>query len=76
MNDETVNKPTLDQPATHAIDIANLQRSGERMDLAREEIALKVENLRLWYGEKQALKGIDMDPPAAASPPSCAVSTA
>jgi len=63
MNDETVNKPTLDQPATHAIDIANLQRSGERMDLAREEIALKVENLRLWYGEKQALKGIDMDIP-------------
>ncbi len=63
MNDETANKPTLDRPATHAIDIANLQRGGERMDLAQEDIALKVENLRLWYGEKQALKGIDMDIP-------------
>ncbi len=58
-----IGKPTLDNPPTHAIDIGNLQRSGESRDLSREDIAIEVRDLRLYYGEKQALKGIDMDIP-------------
>ena len=52
MNDKT--------PRTHAVDINALGRGRTRMRLSEEQVALEVKNLNLFYGEKQALKGIDM----------------
>jgi len=48
------------QDRTHSIDISGIQRSENVRTLADENIALKVEDLRLSYGEKEALHGINM----------------
>ncbi len=41
---------------THTVDLEALSRSPTKRNLADETIALQVENLSLFYGEKQALK--------------------
>lgn len=48
---------------THGIDISSLSRSENLMRLEDEKIALTVEDLRLSYGEKEALHGINMTIP-------------
>ena len=50
---------------THAIDSSQL-RSGSpsARTLADEDISLELKGLKLFYGEEQALKGIDMDIPS------------
>ncbi|KZY62693.1 MULTISPECIES: phosphate ABC transporter ATP-binding protein PstB [unclassified Oleiphilus] len=48
---------------THGIDISSLQRSDNNLRLEDEKVALKVEDLRLSYGEKEALHGINMTIP-------------
>ncbi len=48
---------------THAIDISSLQRDPGMLRLEDEEITLKVNKLRLFYGDKEALHGIDMQIP-------------
>ncbi len=45
---------------THAIDIASMQRDQRTLNLADETMALEVKDLRLSYGTKEALHGIDM----------------
>jgi len=45
---------------THAIDIASMQRDQRTLDLSDETMALEVKDLRLSYGAKEALHGIDM----------------
>src|SRR5690606_18410441 len=45
---------------THAIDISAITRSSDELDLSQEEVALEVKQLRLSYGEKEALHGIDL----------------
>ncbi len=45
---------------THSIDIASMQRDNRTLDLANEEHTLKVNNLKLYYGDNEALHGIDM----------------
>ena len=45
---------------THGIDIDSLSRGRQRLTLEREETAIKVNDLKLFYGEKQALNGIDL----------------
>ena len=45
---------------TPAIDVSRLKRGGERRSLANEEVAMRVENLSLYYGEKRALNDISM----------------
>ncbi|GGO77233.1 phosphate import ATP-binding protein PstB [Marinobacterium nitratireducens] len=45
---------------THAIDISAMQRDQRELRLEDEEITLQVKDLRLSYGEKEALHGIDM----------------
>jgi len=45
---------------THSIDIASMQRDKQTLSLENEEHTLKVNNLKLYYGEKEALHGIDM----------------
>lgn len=48
---------------THAIDISALQRAQDKLDLSQEQLALKVRDLKLYYGDKQALNNISMDIP-------------
>ncbi len=47
----------------HGIDISSISRSQGPRDLAQEAITLQVRDLRLFYGDKQALNGISMDIP-------------
>ncbi len=48
---------------THAIDISSLQRGERNLDMSNETTTLQVQDLRLAYGEKEALHGINMDIP-------------
>jgi phosphate transport system ATP-binding protein len=45
---------------THAIDISTMQRDNRILNLEEETIALKVNDLKLSYGDNEALHGIDM----------------
>lgn len=45
---------------THAIDISSMQRDSRTLNLDEETLALEVKDLRLSYGDKEALHGIDM----------------
>ena len=49
-------------PPTHAID-PNEQGADERRSLADEEVCIQVQDLDLFYGEKQALNKINIDIP-------------
>ncbi|MCL7463013.1 phosphate ABC transporter ATP-binding protein PstB [Pseudomonas sp. NW5] len=51
------------QQATHGVDLDALGRKRQVLDLAREPVALDVDNLDLFYGEKQALFGVNMQIP-------------
>jgi phosphate transport system ATP-binding protein len=46
---------------THAIDMKSILRGRE--ESGQNEIAIKIENLNLYYGHKQALQGINMEIP-------------
>ncbi len=48
---------------THAIDISAIERSTEDLDLSKEEIALRCQKVKLFYGQKEALHGVDMNIP-------------
>lgn len=45
------------------VDFGVLERDVQRNDISKEEIAMEVRNFRLFYGQKEALKGIDLDIP-------------
>jgi len=47
---------------THGVDVSTALRdgAGSRLKLGTEQIAIEVRDLNLYYGEKQALKGINM----------------
>ena len=51
---------TEDNAKTHGIDIGSIERKGPTLDLEHEDICLSVENLDLYYGEKQALFNVNM----------------
>jgi len=49
---------------THAVDIASLERSSsEPLGLENEDICIEVKDLNLYYGEKQALFGTNLQVP-------------
>jgi phosphate transport system ATP-binding protein len=50
-------------PITHGIDIESMQRERSRVKLEDETIALEVDRLDLFYGEKKALKSVTMKIP-------------
>ena len=52
-----------EQTRTHSIDIASLGRGGEVKSSAPEEVCIEVDNLNLYYGEKQALQNINLTMP-------------
>lgn len=51
------------EPKTHAIDMSALNRDGQKLSLEREEKCLKVDDLSLFYSEKQALHNINLEIP-------------
>ncbi len=51
---------TAEEPRTHGIDISSLGRSSDTLKLEDEKTSLEVKNLKLHYGEKEALHGIDL----------------
>lgn len=60
-NQSSSTAPNKDR--THGIDISSLTRAENTLRLEDEKVALKVEDLRLSYGEKEALHGIHMTIP-------------
>ncbi len=56
---------TMDTAPTHAIDIEALmqQQAQPKASQQPEQICLKIQDLNLYYGEKQALNGINMEIP-------------
>jgi phosphate transport system ATP-binding protein len=53
---------TVEQARTHAIDMKSILR-GRENEPGTNEIEIKIENLNLFYGQKQALHNINMDIP-------------
>ncbi|RBP85224.1 phosphate ABC transporter ATP-binding protein [Marinomonas rhizomae] len=45
---------------THSIDISAMQRSQQALRIENETVCLSVNDLHLYYGEKEALKGVNM----------------
>ncbi|KZZ77181.1 phosphate ABC transporter ATP-binding protein [Oleiphilus sp. HI0132] len=62
-NDSTTQAGAQTETKTHAIDISSLQRKSAALKLEDEKIALTVDDLRLCYGEKEALHGVNMQIP-------------
>ncbi|WCN11247.1 phosphate ABC transporter ATP-binding protein PstB [Marinomonas mediterranea] len=50
----------MSETKTHSIDISAMQRNQQPLRIEEEKVCLSVEDLHLYYGEKEALKGIDM----------------
>ncbi|SCZ57234.1 phosphate transport system ATP-binding protein [Thiohalomonas denitrificans] len=65
MNDASavMTKKKPSKGGAHGLDLSSLDREKRELDLASEEIALRVRDLDLYYGEKQALDKINMDIP-------------
>jgi phosphate transport system ATP-binding protein len=51
---------TAQQTRSHSMDMSSILR-GQGQSQAPNEICIKVENLNLFYGKKQALHGVNMD---------------
>nr|WP_272070140.1 phosphate ABC transporter ATP-binding protein PstB [Marinomonas sp.] len=50
----------MSEEKTHSIDISAMQRSQQALNIEDETVCLSVKDLHLYYGEKEALKGVDM----------------
>jgi phosphate transport system ATP-binding protein len=50
----------MSEAKTHSIDISAMQRSQQTLRIEDEKVCLAVNDLHLYYGDKEALKGIDM----------------
>jgi len=61
----TQTQQAAEKPATktHAIDMSALNRDNQKLSLDQEEMCLKVDDLSLFYGEKQALHNIKLEIP-------------
>lgn len=53
---------TAQQVRTHSIDMSSVLRTQKKNE-EPNEVCIKVENLNLFYGEKQALHGVNMEMP-------------
>ena len=51
---------TAEEPRTHRIDISSLGRASDILKLENEKTSLEVKDLKLRYGDKEALHGIDL----------------
>jgi phosphate transport system ATP-binding protein len=57
---ESTNQSATASAQTHGMDMSSLNREQQNLILADETISLEVNNLNLFYGEKQALNNINM----------------
>jgi len=62
VNDMT-STSTQETPRGHSIDISSIQRATNTLSIGDETIALTVHDLKLYYGDKAALHGINMKIP-------------
>ncbi len=53
-------QPGNDASRTHAIDLTSITRATDSLSLENESVALNVEDLKLYYGDKRALHGINL----------------
>lgn len=60
---EQIEQTPASEPKTHAIDMSALNRENQGLSLEHEEKCLKVDDLSLFYGEKQALHNIELEIP-------------
>lgn len=60
---KTVDHEMTDTQKSHGIDLSSIPRDNVNRDINEETIALKVRDLKLFYGEKQALNSVNMDIP-------------
>lgn len=60
---ESIGSASASSPRSHSIDISSLTRGDHQLNIENEKIALSVNNLRLSYGEKEALHGVSMKIP-------------
>lgn len=60
---KTADQDMTDTQKSHGIDLSSIPREGGIRDISEETIALKVRDLKLFYGEKQALNSVNMDIP-------------
>lgn len=60
---ETSPQEAVSRHRTHGVDSASLSAAKEDKTLQDEEICIRVEDLNLFYGEKQALFGVTMQMP-------------
>lgn len=63
MTAKTANQDMTDTQKAHGIDLSAIPRDQNNRDISEETIALKVRDLKLFYGDKQALNSINMDIP-------------
>lgn len=63
MTDQAMTAQATNEKPAHAVDISALGRDTEQRDLAKEDMCLEVKDLQLYYGEKRALHGINMQIP-------------
>ncbi len=57
------NKTSTEHTKAHAIDLSALDRQVQSLNIEQEALALRVEDLNLFYSEKQALFNIGLDIP-------------
>lgn len=50
----------MSEAKTHSIDISAMQRSQKALRIEDETVCLSVNDLHLYYGDKEALKGVNM----------------
>ena len=62
LGEEDVTESTETTP-THAMDLGSIVKAGSETTLADEKISIEVNKLNLFYGDKQALKDINMTIP-------------
>ncbi|MDH3354208.1 MAG: phosphate ABC transporter ATP-binding protein PstB, partial [Chromatiales bacterium] len=60
MNESTNNTTSSSTKTSHAMDMSSLTRGQKNLDMSDETISLEVNNLNLYYGEKQALHNVNM----------------
>lgn len=62
-HNQTAAQSSAAEPKTHAINMASLNRNKQNLSLENEAMCLKVDDLSLFYGEKQALHTINLEIP-------------
>ncbi|MAM87722.1 MAG: phosphate ABC transporter ATP-binding protein [unclassified Hahellaceae] len=63
MIDKNSSTDDVRSPKTHAVNIRDIVQGDERMNIDDEATALEVKDLKLFYGQKEALHGINMKIP-------------